>query len=66
MSETRWLARKDNITGVATELDWINSRTRILGESFGAASNAIQASIDDGTMIVVTPPAEDSESVRDH
>jgi len=63
MSETRWLARKDNITGVATELDWINSRTRILGESFGAASKAIQDSIDDGTMLVVTPPEEDLASV---
>lgn len=49
----RILARVDNIEGEATELAWINSRTGILGESFGRASRSIQALIDDGSMKVI-------------
>jgi hypothetical protein len=49
----RILARVENIAGEASELDWINSRTGILGESFGMASRNIQALLDDGSMVVV-------------
>jgi hypothetical protein len=49
----RILARVENPDGQASELDWINSRTRILGESFGMASRSIQDLIDDGSMIVI-------------
>lgn len=49
----RILARVENLTGAAPELDWINSRTAILGESFGMACRSIQDLIDDGSMIVV-------------
>jgi hypothetical protein len=49
----RILARVVNLAGQASELDWINSRTGILGESFGMASRSIQALIDDGSMVVI-------------
>lgn len=49
----RFLARSDSPENVATELAWINSRTNILGESFGRASQKIQDQINEGYMIVV-------------
>lgn len=58
MSDDRWLARRENLSGVARELDWINSRTGILGESFGMATRSIQDLIDDGSMVVVPPPRD--------
>ena len=54
----RWLARVENPEGKALELDWINSRTGIFGESFGMASRAIDELIADGSMIVVDPPKD--------
>lgn len=51
--ERRILARAENLAGEAPELDWINSRTGILGEHFGMAVRSIQALIDDGSMVVV-------------
>lgn len=49
----RILARVEQPEFEAPELDWINSRTGILGEHFAMASRSIQALIDDGSMIVV-------------
>ena len=49
----RILARAENLECEASELDWISSRTGILGESFCVASRSIQDLIDDGSMIVV-------------
>ena len=49
----RLLARAEDPKGAAPEIDWINSRTGILGESFGAACREIEARIKDGSMIVV-------------
>ena len=49
----RILARTDNPEGEATELDWINSRTGILGEHYAMAVRSIQDLLDDGTMFVV-------------
>ena len=49
----RILARADNPEGTACELDWINSRVRLLGEPFGMAVRSIQTLVDDGSMIVV-------------
>jgi hypothetical protein len=49
----RILARVENPEFAAPELEWINSRTSILGEHFAMASRGIQALIDDGSMIVV-------------
>jgi hypothetical protein len=53
MNTRRILARTEQPEFEAPELDWINSRTAILGEHFGMASRSIQALIDDGSMIVV-------------
>lgn len=52
----RYLARVENPDGFASELDWINSRTGILGEHYAMACRSIQALIDDGSMIVVEGP----------
>lgn len=49
----RYLAHKTNPLTISTELDWINGRVRILGESYGRATREIQSMIDDGTMLVV-------------
>lgn len=59
--ERRILARIENLNGEAPELDWINSRTRILGESFGTASRSIQDLIDDGSMVVVRTEISDPQ-----
>jgi len=53
MSAPRFLARIESPTSAFPELDWINSRTGILGESFGMATRSIEALIKDGSMIVV-------------
>lgn len=49
----RILARVEQPEFEAPELDWINSRTGILGEHFAMAARSIQALIDDGSMIVI-------------
>lgn len=49
----RILARVENPDDAIAEIYWLNSRTRLLGESFGQAVRAIQAEIDDGSMVVV-------------
>ncbi len=49
----RILARVENLEAAFPELDWINSRVRILGEHFGMASRSIQDLVDDGSMVVV-------------
>lgn len=59
---TRWLARIENPKAKAPEIDWINSRTRILGEGFGTASRSIEDLIKDGSMIVVDPPEPTKET----
>ena len=53
MTTRRFLARIENPTYAWPELDWINSRTSILGESFEMATRSIEALIKDGSMIVV-------------
>lgn len=56
MIKRRWLARAEADMAQSTpapEIEWINSRTGILGESFGTAVKAIEGLIKDGTMIVV-------------
>lgn len=55
----RILARVEQPEFEAPELDWINSRTGILGEHFAMASRSIQNLIDTGAMIVVrTEPVQ--------
>lgn len=49
----RILARVEQPEFEAPELDWINSRTGILGEHFAMAARSIQDLIDTGAMIVV-------------
>lgn len=49
----RILARADNPEAEASELDWINSRTRLLGEGFGFAAHKIEEMLVEGTMVVV-------------
>ena len=51
----RWLARVENPECKAREIDWINSRTGILGESYGMACRSIEDLIADGSMIIVEP-----------
>jgi len=53
MTKRRILARVENLEAAFADLDWINSRTGILGESFPMAVRSIQDLIDDGSMIVV-------------
>jgi hypothetical protein len=53
MFTRRILARVENLDDAFPELDWIESRTRILGEPFGVAVRSIQDLIDDGSIIVV-------------
>ena len=53
MSTRRFLARIENPTDAWPELDWINSRTVILGENFSMAKRSIEDLIKDGSMIVV-------------
>ena len=50
---TGMLARIENPDGVFPEIDWINSRVRILGESYGVACRSVEDLIKDGSMIVV-------------
>lgn len=48
----RILAHIGNPDAALPELDWINGRVRILGESFRMACRGINAMIADGTLIV--------------
>lgn len=50
---SRILARVDNLEFEATELEWINSRVRLLGEHYGMAKRSIQDLINDGSMVVL-------------
>lgn len=59
----RYLARVENPEAAFPELDWINSRTGILGESFGMAVRSIEELIADGSMIVVDKPEPIEEDV---
>lgn len=52
----RWLARVENPAGAFPELDWIDSRARVLGESFGMACRSIDDLVRDGSMIEVAMP----------
>ncbi len=58
----RILARTDAPNGEASELDWINSQTRLLGKSFGKAVRDIQADIDTGVMFVVREETEEENN----
>jgi hypothetical protein len=58
---TRYLARADAPQGVAEELAWINSRTRLLGESFSTAVREIDRALAAGEMIVVAATAVPQE-----
>jgi hypothetical protein len=49
---TRILARAASPELTAPEIDWINGRVRVLGESYARASREVQSMLDDGTMIV--------------
>lgn len=50
----RWIASATGGRQVELEeLDWINSRVRLLGETFGQAAQAIQNQIDAGSLVVV-------------
>ena len=54
----RWLARVENLEGAFPELDWINSRVRILGEHYAMACRSIESLIADGSMVEVPAPKE--------
>jgi lysozyme len=55
----RELAYVDDPTNAAPEIEWINSRTRLLGESFGKATRRIAAMVEEGLMIEVKPVKEE-------
>ena len=60
----RILARADDPVAKCTELAWVQSRERLLGESFATAYRRIQEMVDSGEMIVI-PPVEEYADGRD-
>jgi hypothetical protein len=55
----RHLANANDPENAAPELEWINGRVRLLGESFGAASRQIEQLLKDGAMIEVEPAEQE-------
>jgi hypothetical protein len=53
----RILARADDVTDAMPELEWINRRTRISGETLEDAVHRVQAMIDAGRLVVVREEA---------
>ena len=53
----RILARADDVTDAMPELEWINRRTRISGETLEDAVHRVKAMIDAGRLVVVREEA---------
>lgn len=58
MATRRILANASNLETEAPELDWVNSRVRILGERYEMACKAIQGMVNDGSMVIVRTESE--------